>query len=115
MTLPAVTRRPPTRPANRRRPTRAGARAEVRRVGAVVGDDLSAGLADLSADEAGVRLKTAVSVGEELAVTLVRSDGRPAARRVGTVQWYRPVAGGLYTAGLGFDRPLSLAEVAALI
>jgi hypothetical protein len=114
MALPAAPR-PPARRANGRRPARAGARAEVRRVGSVVGGDLGAGLADVSADGAGVRLTAAVSVGEELAVALVRPDGRPAARRAGTVQWCRPVAGGQYAAGLGFDRPLSLAEVAGLI
>jgi hypothetical protein len=85
------------------------------RDGSAVGDDLAAGLTDVAADGAGVRLTTHVSIGEELAVAPVRPDGRVAARLTGTVRWWRPVGGGLYTAGLRFDRGLGSTELGGLV
>ena len=80
-----------------------------------MGDDLGAALADVSADEAGVRLTDAVVVGEELAAALVLPGGRVAARATGRVRWCRPLGAGLFAAGLEFHRPLARAEMADLV
>jgi hypothetical protein len=114
MALPLTEPRPTGRTGDRR-PARVNSRADVRRVGSAVGDDLGAGLTDVSADGAGVRLTDAVVVGEELAVALVLPGGRVAARATGRVQWCRPIGNGMFAAGLGFDRPLGLTELASLI
>jgi hypothetical protein len=106
--------RPCGRAADRRR-ARPGSRADVRRVGEVIGDDLGAGLADVSEDGAGVRLTAPVTVGETLQVCLLRRDGHLAAKLRGRVHWCRPIGGGLYAAGLGFDQPLGLSQLAGLI
>lgn len=113
MTLPAPRPRPAGRDADRR-PARPGARADVRRAGAVIGDDLGAGLVDVAADGAGVRLTAPVAVGEAVRVSLLRRDGRVAAQVPAVVQWCRPVGGGLFAAGLWFDRRLGLTELADL-
>jgi hypothetical protein len=105
---------PASRPADRR-PARRGAKADVRRVGSAVGDDLAAGLTEVAPDGAVVRLTVAVSVGEELAICLVRPDGRLTARLTATVRWCRPIGGGLYAAGLRFDRGLRSTELAGLV
>jgi hypothetical protein len=88
---------------------------DVRRVAADPGDDLGRGLATLGPDGAGVRLSAAVAAGDELAVVLVRPDGRPVAPVRAVAQWCRPLGGGLFTACLGFDRLLGLAELADLV
>lgn len=113
MTLPAGAQ-PAGRPAGHR-PPRPGVRADVRRVAADPGDDLGRGLTGLGPDGAGVRLSAAVTAGDELAVVLVRADGRPVAPVGAVAQWCRPLGGGLFTAGLGFDRRLGLAELADLV
>jgi hypothetical protein len=113
MTLPAA-----QRPAGRtgdHRPPRPGVWVDVRRLDAERGDDLGRGLTTIGPDGAGVRLSAAVAAGDELAVVLVRPDGRPVAPVRAVAQWCRPLGGGLFTAGLGFDRRLGLAELAGLV
>jgi hypothetical protein len=114
MALPSATQRAAGRTGDRR-PARPGSRAEVRRAAAADGADLGAGLTDVSADGAGVRLTAPAAVGEPLDVGLVRPDGQPAARTRAAVLWCRPIGGGLYAAGLAFDRRLGLTELADLI
>lgn len=113
MSLAAV-QRSDGRPGGHRAP-RPGVRVEVRRLHVDPGDDLGRGLTTLGADGAGVRLSATVAAGDELAVVLIRSDGRPVAPVRAAVQWCRPLGGGLFTAGLGFDRRLGLAELADLV
>jgi hypothetical protein len=78
-------------------------------------DDIGAGLTTVGSDAAGVRLSAAVTVGAELKVVLVRTDGRPQPPIGAIVQWCRPLGGGLFAVGLQFDRRLGLAELADLI
>jgi hypothetical protein len=92
-----------------------GTRAEVRRLSAEEGFDFCAGLADLSADGARVRLTAPVMTGERLVVGLVHVGGREVAHVPGQVRWSRPLGGGLFAAGLEFDRPLTRVEMANLV
>jgi hypothetical protein len=53
--------------------------------------------------------------GEQLVVGLIQSDGEAVARVPAHVRWSRPLGGGLFAAGLEFERPLTRAEMADLI
>jgi hypothetical protein len=104
----------PVARAPRRKP-RPGARADVRRAGDRYGAELGAGLVDVGADGASVRLTAQAGPGERVEVGLVTADGRRTVTRAAEVRWCRPLGGGLFAAGLAFDRPLGLAELVALV
>jgi hypothetical protein len=114
MALPTPGPRPSGREAARR-PVRAGVRADVRRPGAEADADLGAALADVSADGASVRLTGPALIGDELDIAPVRADGRIAARVRAEVRWCRPIGGGLFAAGVGFRRRITLTELAEVV
>jgi hypothetical protein len=53
--------------------------------------------------------------GERLVVGFVHSDAEAVARVPAHVRWSRPLGGGLFAAGLEFERPLTRAELTDLI
>ena len=98
----------------RRWTARAGSKAEVRRLGPPLGPDLGAGLVDVSADGARVRLTAPAEVGQEVRVRLRRKGTRKSTDLMAEVRWCQPEGGGLYLAGLRLCRPLTPAELAEL-
>lgn len=98
-----------------RRPVRRSIRADVRRVTAYRGPNLATGIADASADGAGIRLTVEVTPGEELDLCLLRSDSSPVATLRGNVGWCRPIGGGKFAVGLRFSRSLKGNELAELV
>jgi hypothetical protein len=98
-----------------RRQARAGLRLIVRRVAAKIGENLGARLNDVSVDGAGVRLMAPVSVGERIELTVLRATDRETARVKATARWCKPIGGGLFAAGVAFERPLTETEYAHLV
>jgi hypothetical protein len=114
MALPTPDPRPAAREAARR-PVRAGVRVDVRRVGPEASADLGAGVGDVSPDGCSVRITAPALVGAELDVTLIRADGRIAARVRAEVRWCRPIGGGLFAVGVGFRHALTLTEMSEVV
>jgi hypothetical protein len=98
-----------------RRKPRPGCRADIRRGADRDGADLGAGLTDVGADGASVRLTAQAAPGELVEVVLVAADGRRAVTRAAEVRWCRPLGGGLFVAGRAFDRPFGLTDLADLV
>jgi hypothetical protein len=98
-----------------RRPVRRSIRADVRRVTSIPGPNLATGIADASADGAGIRLAVEVTPGEELYLCLFRADLSSLAAVRGRVGWCRPIGGGKFAVGLRFVRSLKGNELAELV
>lgn len=98
-----------------RRPVRRSIRADVRRVSDAPGPNLATGIADASAEGAGVRLAVEVTPGEELELSLLRADSSHLADVRGRVGWCRPIGGGKFAVGLRFSRSLKGSELAELV
>lgn len=98
-----------------RRPVRRSIRVDVRRVSAVPGPNLATGIADASAEGAGIRLVVEVVPGEELDMSLLRADSSHLADLRGRVGWCRPIGGGRFAVGLQFSRALKGSELAELV
>lgn len=98
-----------------RRLPRPGVEAVIRPARSGPGTSLAVGLSAVGPGAAGVRLSAPAAVGDAFDVVLVRADGRPLPLVRGLVQWCRPLGGGMYAAGLEFDRQLGPAELADLV
>lgn len=93
---------------------RSGTRAEVRRPGPPVGPDIGAGLVDVSAVGARVRLTAPADVGEEVRIRLRRKGTRKSIEVAAEVRWCQPEGGGVFLAGLRLRRSLTPAELTDL-
>ena len=111
-----ATPRVPTHPdrLGRRWLARSGVRSEVRRPGSPPGPDLGAGLVDVSADGACVRVTAPVTVGEDLQVRFRRKGAKKWIEMPTGVRWCQPEGGGLFLVGLRLRRRLTPAELADL-
>jgi hypothetical protein len=116
----AVMALPPTNPTpaiptGQRRSVRAGTRIDVLRMGTDATTDPGAGLVNLGADGAGVRLSAPAVLGESLDIQITLADGTTTGMIQAEVRWCRPLGGGLFTAGIEFTRRLTLNELAGLV
>jgi hypothetical protein len=70
---------------------------------------------NISAEGVGIRLTVSVLPGDELQVTIYRTNGSSIVRALGVVRWCKPMGGGLFAAGLQFARRLALTELAEVV
>jgi hypothetical protein len=98
-----------------RRPVRGGVQLDVRRVCSDSEPNLATALLDVSAEGVGIRLTVSVVVGDELQVTICRTDGSSIVRSLGEVRWCRPIGGGLFAAGVRLVRRIALTELSELV
>jgi hypothetical protein len=97
-----------------RRLVRGGAKVEVRRGSMGLGPNLAVGLADVSEDGLGVRLKVEVRPAEECEVLLIRPGGGKPIKMHGDFRWCTPAGDGTFRAGVRFQRRLARTDLLAL-
>ena len=115
MLLP-VTKPPTERQSIREghRRARPGIRVSMYRADVKGGPNLGAGLENLGAEGACVRLTAQVFVDDVLDIEFFLANEKSIKVR-SKVRWCRPIGGALFAAGVEFDRRLTLSELANLV
>jgi PilZ domain len=79
-----------------------------------LGPDLAIVLLDVSEDGLGVRLKLAVTPGDEAEIVLTSPGTRKAYKLLGEVRWCRDAGDGTFLAGVQLRRRLAYADLSDL-
>ena len=79
-----------------------------------LGVDVAVGLVDVSEDGLGVRLKVAVTPGEETEIILTSPGTRKAYKLLGEVRWCRDAGDGTFLAGVRLRRRLAYVDLSDL-